>query len=59
MLDLILCVEEFKQKFELMKPQEKKEQPIKEVDDGLKYQILSGKASSEELSSALKRDVLV
>lgn len=32
--------------------------PVKEVDDGLKYHIRSGKATHEELSKALRRDVL-
>lgn len=42
-----------------MKPQQNEERAPKEVDDGLKYQIISGKAFHEELSSLLKRDVMV
>lgn len=47
LIDLLVCVEQYKQKFELMKPQHTEERAPKEVDDGLKYQIISGKAFHE------------
>jgi hypothetical protein len=58
LIDLMLCVEEYKQKFEIGRPQKKEELRPKEADDGLKYQIISGKGTNEELSKLLRRDVL-
>lgn len=57
LVTLFQVVEEFKLKYDIMK-QTKEPRPIKEIDDGLKYQILSGKIEHPSLRKMLKRDVL-
>ena len=42
----------------MARPKPKEDLIPKEVDDGLKYQIITGKSYSEEMSKALKRDVM-
>ena len=42
----------------MMRPQEKEDLKPPEVDDGLEYQILSGKVYNENLRKQLKRDVM-
>ena len=54
----MICIEELKTRYEVRRNNAVEDNKPKEVDDGLIYTVISGKNYSEELSKALKRDVL-